>query len=135
MRRSGKGSGGGAGMNKNVSPRVKVGERARAIREKGVSQIGTQRSNHATDTRELLRKDVERVRGEMRPSGGPGGIPLGNEVAKNVGRGGPGAGRSLMHCGSQGVHGSPAPGNPPSKSRDILSSFGRESPIVSERKR
>src|SRR5262249_5031085 len=33
------------------------------------------------------------------------GSKLGNEVALNVGKGAPGAGRTIMPCGSQGVHG------------------------------
>lgn len=31
-------------------------------------------------------------------------VPLGNEVAKNVGAGGPGKGRTVHGCGSQGKH-------------------------------
>ncbi len=34
----------------------------------------------------------------------PGAVPLGNEVAKNVGAGGPGKGRTVAPCGSQGRH-------------------------------
>jgi hypothetical protein len=51
-------------------------------------------------------------------------VPFGNEVALNVGKGGPGAGREVMSCGSQGQHGSAAPGNAPAKNTDILRQFG-----------
>jgi hypothetical protein len=32
-------------------------------------------------------------------------VKFGNEVALNVGKGGPGAGREVMPCGGQGQHG------------------------------
>jgi hypothetical protein len=131
MRRSGKGSGGGAGMNKNVRPPVRYGERSREIRHEGVAQIGTARGNHSTDAQsKVLRRDQEPVRGELRPSGGPGGVELGNSVARNVGAGGPGTGRTVMRSGSQ--HSLPgAKANP--GGRDILSEFGRESAAVTDR--
>jgi hypothetical protein len=37
-------------------------------------------------------------------------VKYGNEIAKNVGAGGPGTGRTVHGCGSQGMHGS-ASGN------------------------
>jgi hypothetical protein len=51
---------------------------------------------------------------------------FGNEVALNVGKGGPGTGRTLYgQSGSQGCHGQPAAGNPrPVSSRHIISSYG-----------
>jgi hypothetical protein len=51
-------------------------------------------------------------------------VPYGNQLVNNVGKGGPGAGREVMACGSQGQHGSAAPGNAPAKNRDILSQYG-----------
>jgi hypothetical protein len=47
------------------------------------------------------------------PQGRPTSIPLGNEVAKNVGRGGPGTGRVVHARGSQGTHGAVDPGQSP----------------------
>lgn len=94
-------SGGGI-TGKNVTQKpVRYGDRARAMSPKGVSQIGSQRGNHATNRAGLLKRDVERTQGELKPAGGPGGVMLGNEVAKNVGKGGPGAGRVVMRSGSQ----------------------------------
>jgi hypothetical protein len=52
-------------------------------------------------------------------------VPMGNKVALNVGKGGPGAGRSVMARGSQGVHGNVA-GPAPVQGRDILGAFGPE---------
>jgi hypothetical protein len=106
MRKSGKGAGGGIGMNKNVSPGVRTGMRAREINPRGVSQIGSSMGNHATDRSKTLRGAVEPVRGALKPSGKPGGIELGNSVALNVGKGGVGTGRNLYgQCGSQQQYG------------------------------
>jgi hypothetical protein len=126
---------GGGIRSKNVTQRpVRYGDRAREMHPKGVSQIGTQRSNHSTNSSKILRKDVEPVRGEQRPRGGPGGIALGNEVARNVGKGGPGAGRMVHATGSQSQHG-PVAAMPAAQGRDILSEFGRESPNAMDRGR
>jgi hypothetical protein len=32
-------------------------------------------------------------------------VPMGNQLATNIGKGGPGTGRVTMHSGSQGTHG------------------------------
>jgi hypothetical protein len=49
---------------------------------------------------------------------------FGNQKALDVGKGGPGTGRTVYACGSQGMTGQPAPGNAPSKTRDTLAEFG-----------
>jgi hypothetical protein len=120
-------SGGGiAGKNVTQKP-VKYGERARKINERGVAQIGTNRGNHATEKAGLLKGDVERVRGELKPSGGPGGVMLGNETAKLCGP--RGEGRTLYgQAGSQKMYGSANPGNAPAKNTDILRQFGPDVP-------
>ena len=106
MRQSGKGSGGGLGMNKNVRRGMSQGDRARAMNPKGATQVGTNRGNHATNSAKILRGDRAPVRGNRKPVNGPGGVPLGNALATNVGNGGPGAGRTLYgQGGSQGLHG------------------------------
>lgn len=104
MRQSGKGSGGGIGMNKNVRPGANQGNRARAIHEKGVSQIGSNLGNHVMGKGGRLHGAVEPVRGQRLPSGGPGGVMLGNENARSAGAG-PGAGRTIHNSGGQGQHG------------------------------
>jgi hypothetical protein len=121
-------SGGGI-TGKNVTQRpVRTGQRARAINERGVSQIGSNMGNHVTDRRQIV-NPVERTRGELRPSRTPGSIPLGNEVAGNVGKGGCGTGRVLYgQCGSQQQYGSAAPGSAPAKNTDILRQFGPDVP-------
>jgi hypothetical protein len=54
-------------------------------------------------------------------------VPFGNQVALNVGKGGPGTGRTVYASGSQGTQGGTIPGNPRPQGRDILSSYGPES--------
>ena len=63
MRRSGKGSGGGAGMNKNVSPGVQVGKAAQGKRHEAVAQMGSSMGNKATNRARSLNKAVESVEG------------------------------------------------------------------------
>jgi hypothetical protein len=116
----------GGGINsKNVrSVPVRVGERGCEIRPQGVSQIGSSMGDHGTDGPKLLRKSVEPVHGAYRPAGSPGGVPLGNEVALNVGKGGVGTGRTVMRSGSQGQHGSANPGSPaPGANKPIFPGF------------
>jgi hypothetical protein len=64
--------------------------------------------NKATDHAGRLKGGVEEVVGTRKPIS----VPLGNEVALNVGKGGPGTGRDCHATGSQGVHGSVNPGQP-----------------------
>jgi hypothetical protein len=110
MRRSGVGSGGGIGMNKNVQVPVKSGSGSKGISAGWAGQRGQAQSNHVT---EQGGKSTG-YRGEPKFTGKnfqPG--PFGNEVALNVGKGGPGTGRNVMGCGSQGTHGPVVQGGPP----------------------
>jgi len=87
-KRSG-GGGGGPSMNKNVSVGIRTGKPA-----KGVAPCGTIGLQRVTTT------------GRREPRvPNPISVPLGNELTKNVGKGGPGAGRTVMSTGSQGRHG------------------------------
>jgi hypothetical protein len=92
MAKSRSGAGGGIRSNKNVSPPVKTGQPAQRIRHEGASRIGQSVGNKGTESSKSM-PNVERVHGGV--MGGVGSVPLGNEVAKNVGKGGPGAGRTL----------------------------------------
>jgi hypothetical protein len=96
-----------------VQKPVRTGKPGRQQHPGGVSQIGEGVGSHATNKTDTgYRGDP--VRGAFRPPGSPGGVKLGNEIAGNVGKGAPGAGRTLYgQSGTQGTHGSPAPGNPP----------------------
>jgi hypothetical protein len=119
--------------SRNVTERpVRYGERARKINERGVSQIGQSLGDHITERRQVV-NPVEKVRGELKPSGGPGGVMLGNETAKLCGP--RGEGRTLYgKAGSQQQYGAAAPGSAPAKNTDILNQFGNDSPNVAGRK-
>jgi hypothetical protein len=121
MRRSGTGSGGGIASNKNVRPPVRTGSGSHSTRPAGMAQIGISWGDHSTH-----RGDSTGYKGERlhTPERNFQPVKFGNEVALNVKGGGPGKGREVMRTGSQGTHGSPAPGNAPPKSGDILSQFG-----------
>jgi len=103
---------GGIGSRVVTTKPIRFGESAREIRPKGVSQIGSSMGNHATDRGRTFKGAIEPVRGNLKPPGSPGTVPLGNEVATNVGRGGPGTGRTVYATGGQGMHGRPDPGQP-----------------------
>jgi hypothetical protein len=103
---------GGLGSRVVTKQSVRNGMPARNQSPRGVSQIGSSMGNHATEGGgKTLKGGVEQVQRGVIP--GVGSVKLGNEVAKNVGGGGPGTGRVVMGCGTQGMHGPAAPGNPP----------------------
>src|SRR5262245_52353820 len=83
-------TGGGILGNKNVSPPVRTGSPNRGSSPGSADQIGQSVS--------FRREEVERGRAYNSSI-------LGNEKALDVGAGGPGKGRTVMPCGSQGVHG------------------------------
>jgi hypothetical protein len=105
------------------------GRPATVINEAGVGQIALSIGNKVMEKAKPLTKSIEPVRTGQVPS-----VPLGNDVARNVGAGGPGAGRVIDRTGGQGQHG-PVAGNPPIQGRDMLSEFGPESPTSEARLR
>jgi hypothetical protein len=119
-------SGGGSTSRNVVRPGMRNGQPARAQSPRGVSQIGSSMGNKAMNDPKKLTKAVEPVRAGAMPD-----HRLGNEVAKNVGGGGPGSGRSVMKSGSQ--HGLPSPA-PIGPTRDTLAEFGNHSPNVRGRR-
>jgi hypothetical protein len=100
---------------------VRTGAARHGVNERWTSQVGQSYGNHATEKRGMLPRDkvIEKYHA------GPGlSVPLGNSVALNVGRGGPGTGRNLYgQSGSNQTYG-PVAGNPKPQGRDILSDFG-----------
>jgi hypothetical protein len=108
--------GGGAGSRQVVSKPVRTGGPNRGANVKGVSQIGESMGNHITESRKVLRNVPQAV------FDGRAAIPsrLGNEIATNVGRGGPGAGRVVHRSGSQQTWGSVNPGNPPPRGGNLF---------------
>jgi hypothetical protein len=110
MRRSGVGSGGGIGMNKNVSPRVRTGTGNQSARPAGVQMLGTMQGSHVTSHRETSYRGERLHNPERNP---PMSVPFGNAKALDVGKGGCGTGRTLYgQAGSQGMHGQPDRGMP-----------------------
>ena len=89
---SGHKPGGGIASKQRVEKPVKYGEPAHRKRHEGVSRIGQAIGNKTTEHSRLIR-NVERTEGGVIP--GVGSVKLGNELAKNVGKGGPGTGRNL----------------------------------------
>jgi hypothetical protein len=101
---------GGINSNKRVDIGVRTGSGAHGIRPAHVSQTGT-----AVDPKSVERRETKAPEARF-----------GNEVALNVGGGGPGVGRDVHPTGAQGVHGPVAQGNPRPAGRDILGGFGPE---------
>jgi hypothetical protein len=106
--------GGGIGSKATHAPTTYfTGRPSTRINPKGVSQVGQSLGNRSMGNAKRLNA-VESVRAGT--VGGLGSVPLGNSVATNVGKGGPGAGRQVMPSGQQCCHGPANPGSPaPSK--------------------
>jgi hypothetical protein len=108
-------TGGGILGNKNVSPPVRTGSPNRGSSAGSADQIGAAVS--------FKREEVERGRAYNSSI-------LGNEKALDVGKGGPGAGRTVMKSGSQNRGGPPnqgearQPGNVDRGPRAILGEKG-----------
>jgi hypothetical protein len=119
----GKQSGSGGGARSRPVTHRGGSPNTRKIDPGAVSQIGNMKGSHVMGNggREVQRPSQPIVQGTPRAP-----VPMGNEVAKNVGRGSPGAGRTVHASGSQGQHGAPVQGSSPAP-RDILSEFGPES--------
>ena len=98
----------GGGSNKFVSPTIRTGAGSKGSSPAAADQLGQSTA---------FRKDEVDAGPAYNPT------KFGNEVALNVGKGGPGTGRNVMPCGSQGVHGPVNPGNS-APAKDILSAFG-----------
>ena len=84
-------TGGGILGNKNVSPGVRTGSPSKATSPCAASELGQSVA---------FKKESVEV--------GPAyhsGVKLGNEKALDVGKGGPGTGRTVMRSGSQSLHG------------------------------
>jgi hypothetical protein len=114
--------GGGPKSRNVVHPNIRTGGGSRSTNPGYVSQLGNKVGSHVTN------KGDSGYRGEPFHSGKSfQPVPFGNEVALNVGKGGPGTGRTVYASGSQGTTGAPAPGNPEPQQGDILSGYGPES--------
>ena len=107
-------------MNKNVRPGVRTGSpTANVISPAAAANIGVAKGDHITGKGTVKRPAEPLVTGKIRQP-----VALGNAVALNVGKGGPGQGRVVHRSGSQSA--TPAPAAVPA-GRDILGEFGPES--------
>ena len=113
MKQSGSRPGGGPNSKNVVNKPQRLGTPAKGVSPGWASQIGSGISNHSTDHSKVLPYKGEAMRDGLTPAGGK--VPLGNQIANNVGAGGPGTGREVMHCGTQSTYGAANPGNPPPK--------------------
>jgi hypothetical protein len=111
--------GGGPGSKNIVNKPVITGKSAYGVGPGWASQLGSAIGDHVTDGGRVPYKG-EAMRNKLTPAGGA--VPLGNQLATNVGKGGPGAGRTIHHCGSQS---NPGPTRSPNATgRDTLAEFG-----------
>ena len=106
-----KGSGGGGyGSRPHVENSVKTGSGSHSTRPAGVSQIGYQAGDHTTSRPGSSGYKGEKLHGPAERNFQP--VKFGNELATNIGKGGPGTGRTLYgQSGQQGQHG-PVAGSP-----------------------
>jgi hypothetical protein len=100
-------------MLKNVKVGVRTGSPNRATSPAAASQLG--------QSTVFQKEQVESGRAYT------GGGKYGNEIATNVGKGGPGKGYVVHKSGSQGLQGPVNPGHSPQR-RDILSEYGPDIP-------
>jgi hypothetical protein len=98
-------------MNKNVQPSVRTGSGSHSTRPAGTAQIGIMYGDKVTHVKGSTGYTGEKLHS---PERNFQPVKFGNELATNIGKGGPGAGRTLYgQSGQQGCHGQPASGNPP----------------------
>jgi hypothetical protein len=118
MRRSGTGSGGGIGMNKNVQPSVKTGTGSKGTHPGGVAQLGQHvgdKATHGNSKGSGYRGEPLHQNRSFQP------VKFGNELALNCGKDDRGGRTYHGQAGSQGTWGSPNPGSPrPNTYRDAL---------------
>lgn len=95
-------AGGGIASRQHKSVGVRNGMAAKGSNPRAVSQIGGSFGNHATGHMRPVKGAVEEMHNKPTPAGG--GQMLGNQKALDVGKGGPGTGRVVDKCGSQGCY-------------------------------
>jgi hypothetical protein len=98
-------SGGGPNMNKNVRVPIRSGPpNTKVISPAASANIGISKGNHAESG--TVRRPPEPLVQGTRPQ-----VAMGNAKALDVGKGGPGSGRTVYRSGSQSQHGAANPGS------------------------
>ena len=123
-------AGGGINSNKLVRPPVRDGKPANGARPGYPDLLGNMRGTHVTDGKTDLPAKLTPMQ-TVRP---PISVPLGNELATNVGKGGPGTGRKVMATGTQMQYGAATSSRPAPTGADPLAPWfpnspARQSPI------
>ena len=98
----------------NLLKPVRTGQQKERVRPSGVAQIGQRQGNHVTQQGATAYGGVELFAGTGFKS------HLGNQVALNVGGGGPGKGRTIYKSGQQCMGGAPDRGNPTPKAKALF---------------
>ena len=101
--------GGGIASKQHVRKPVRTGAAREHIQKASVAQIGQRQGDHVTNRAGSTGYRGVSLIGPKHPVS----VPLGNEVALNVGGGGPGNCRTIYETGTQCQTGAPAKGNPP----------------------
>jgi hypothetical protein len=114
----------GGGLNSRVVKRVGIragASSARIVDPAGLSQLG------AAQGGKLRREGSFTGINSSKPvfQGTMKQVPLGNQLSTNVGKGGPGTGRTTYRAGYQGQHGAPVQGSTPTP-KDTLAEYGPE---------
>jgi hypothetical protein len=115
----------GGGIQSSVNKKVGIRggkASARIIDPAGLSQLGAAQGSRLSKSGSYLPESSAK---QMFRGSKPNPVAFGNALSTNVGKGAPGAGRTVMRSGSQSLHGSVA-GPAPVQGREILGSFGPE---------
>jgi hypothetical protein len=116
------GEGGGLRARVVVHPGVKYGPAStNKVSPAGAAQLGAHLGDHVTERGKVLANPAAKLLTGTMPQ-----VPSGNDLARNVGKGGPGAGRNIYRSGTQCLHGKPVQGEAKPTPRDVLSEFGPE---------
>jgi hypothetical protein len=94
---------------------VRTGARREHIQKASVAQLGQRQGDHATNKGSSTGYTGVGLIGPKQPIS----TPLRNTMALNVGRGGPGTGRTIYKTGTQCMTGAPDKGNPTPKAKEL----------------
>jgi hypothetical protein len=115
----------GGGINSRVVKKVGIHGGSRStnvVSPGGVSELGTALGSRLARTGSYTSQSYAKP---MMEGSKPLPVAFGNAKATDIGKGGPGAGRTIHRTGTQMMHGQPV--GSPVQGREILGSYGPES--------